>query len=650
MLDLFRVFERGEDVVRKILVETLLHNSGKWMKAAELASVCECTTRTIRNHVAKMNKETANFIISSDKGYQINLAQYPAYLNAKSAEELTKRNRAIYIIRELLENSGEGVDIFDLAEQLYISESTLKTDIQQLKKELAKSNLLVKTLGDVFFLKGSEQAKRKFMISVLYEEGSAQNDLKKNIQEMIGHISLLDLETDIKETALEYGLKMNQYSLNNLVMHFAITIERISGGYILKNRLSTALKRDALEYQIAKKITRKLEKKYAILFSEGEIEQLSIMFVGLRQEGELNTSSIHQFVDEKIILILKEVIQKVEETYLIKFDNEDFLNKLALHVQNLYERSKVNNYTRNSSLLDIKMSYPLIYDISVFISSHITEQLDIGLNDDEISFIALHIGAYFEAELNNKAELQVILISYEYPEIVKQLHKKIEKLYVDEIEITSNTDQIEVGKPHFIITTDRNILIKHPGAVLVHPFLTKKDEEKIRHRVTAIKKFQHQEKMFRYIDKYFDEALFFGQIDPTSYTKEGIIKQLVSKMALQNYVDLDFKSLVLEREEMSPTSFPSGAAVPHAMKMVAQKSCVGVMTLQEPIKWAKQEVHLIFLIAISKPDVSEFNDFLEKIVELISEKRYVRELTKTETFENFILKLKMLSEHAFNEM
>lgn len=636
--------------MNKVLVETLLDNSDKWMKATELASICGCTTRTIRNHVAKMNKMTEKLIVSSEKGYRLDMMKYPTFLNNKNTQELTKRNREIYIIRHLLENSGRGVDIFDLAEKLYVSESTVKTDIQRLKKELVKSNLLIKTVDDICFLQGSEQAKRKFMISVLYEEGNAQNELKENIQEMIGHISLSDLENDIKETALEYGLEMNQYSLNNLVMHFAITIERISGGNLLKKRISHALEMESLEYKIAKKITQTLEKKHAIIFSEGEIEQLSIMFVGLQQKGRLDKSSIYQFVDDKIIDILKEVIQKVEETYLIRFDNEDFLNKLALHVQNLYDRSKVNNFTRNDSLLDIKMSYPLIYDISVFISSYITEQLDILLNDDEISFIALHIGAYFEAELNDKEALKAVLISYEYPEIIKQLQKKIEKLCADEIEIADDTWQIDKNQQPFIITTNRKVLLKYPGAVLVHPFLTKKDEEKIRHRVAAIKNFQHQEKMFHYIDKYFDASLFFGQIDPASYTKKAIINQLVSKMAVQNYVDLNFENLVLEREEMSPTSFPSGAAVPHAMKMIAHKSCVGVMTLQEPIKWENQEVSLILLIAISKPDVSEFNDFLEKIVELISEKSYVRELTKAETFENFILKLKMLSGNALSEM
>ncbi|WP_052006694.1 PRD domain-containing protein [Listeria fleischmannii] len=201
-----------------------------------------------------------------------------------------------------------------------------------------------------------------------------------------------------------------------------------------------------------------------------------------------------------------------------------FLNKLALHVQNLYDRSKVNNFTRNDSLLDIKMSYPLIYDISVFISSYITEQLDILLSDDEISFIALHIGAYFEAELNDKEALKAVLISYEYPEIIKQLQKKIEKLCADEIEIADDTWQIDKNQQPFIITTNRKVLLKYPGAVLVHPFLTKKDEEKIRHRVAAIKNFQHQEKMFHYIDKYFDASLFFGQIDPASYTKKSHYK------------------------------------------------------------------------------------------------------------------------------
>ncbi|OIX18660.1 hypothetical protein BKM69_15005, partial [Listeria monocytogenes] len=77
---------------------------------------------------------------------------------------------------------------------------------------------------------------------------------------------------------------------------------------------------------------------------------------------------------KKIIEALKSVLANVEETYLIDLQNEQLFIKLAIHVQSLYYRSRYKAYTRNLSLLDIKTSYPVTFDIAVYISSLLQEK------------------------------------------------------------------------------------------------------------------------------------------------------------------------------------------------------------------------------------------------------------------------------------
>lgn len=105
-------------------------------------------------------------------------------------------------------------------------------------------------------------------------------------------------------------------------------------------------------------------------------------------------TQLQQIVNPKIIEVLEEVLQKVEQIYFIQLKNKEFFNKLAIHLQGLYDRSNVEAFTRNSRLWDLKTGYPLIYDISVYISSFIQERLNIWFTEDEIS-LSLYILAHF---------------------------------------------------------------------------------------------------------------------------------------------------------------------------------------------------------------------------------------------------------------
>ncbi|EAC6450247.1 PRD domain-containing protein, partial [Listeria monocytogenes] len=549
---------------------------------------------------------------------------------------------------ELIKNSTKGVDLFELADILYISEVTLKKDIQQLKNELKEADVKIVISKDRIKLIGKERAKRKYMISLLYEEGGYRESIKSRIQEMIEFVSIDKLQNIVKEVLAQESITTNQYSMMNIVLHYAISIVRIQQGNTLIETQKTLIRKHSKEYEISKKIAKILSEEYQIHFSEAETKQLGLLYVGLQNEQSANANhgELDQFVDKKIIDALKIVLANVEETYLIDLQNEQLFIKLAIHVQSLYYRSRYKAYTRNLSLLDIKTSYPVTFDIAVYISSLLQEKLAIDFNEDEISFIALHIGSFLESENRDYIRLEIGLLVDDYHDLRTNMLKKLRARFENEatIELIENEDYEE--NFDIILTTNRDVALEKAGSIFIHPLLTTKDIKKITSRIQTKKKILENNIRGQQIDRYIVRSLYSNQIDPSELTPAKIREQMISKMEKQTFVTPEFKEKVEKREQMAPTSFPSGIAIPHSIKNDALQSGVSIMTLQEPIYWNDVKVKIIALVAISKKDATEFNDFFEKFVEIVSEPINTKRLSMVESFEEFIRKLKMMMEES----
>ncbi|MCP7094002.1 BglG family transcription antiterminator [Listeria monocytogenes] len=628
---------------QKEILAYLHKQENKWVTSNELAAFCECTTRTIRNNIYKINEVTPNLINSTKQGYQINL-NIPFEFQSES--DVTERKSKLLL--ELIKNSTKGVDLFELADILYISEVTLKKDIQQLKNELKEADVKIVISKDRIKLIGKERAKRKYMISLLYEEGGYRESIKSRIQEMIEFVSIDKLQNIVKEVLAQESITTNQYSMMNIVLHYAISIVRIQQGNTLIETQKTLIRKHSKEYEISKKIAKILSEEYQIHFSEAETKQLGLLYVGLQNEQSANANhgELDQFVDKKIIDALKIVLANVEETYLIDLQNEQLFIKLAIHVQSLYYRSRYKAYTRNLSLLDIKTSYPVTFDIAVYISSLLQEKLAIDFNEDEISFIALHIGSFLESENRDYIRLEIGLLVDDYHDLRTNMLKKLRARFENEatIELIENEDYEE--NFDIILTTNRDVALEKAGSIFIHPLLTTKDIKKITSRIQTKKKILENNIRGQQIDRYIVRSLYSNQIDPSELTPAKIREQMISKMEKQTFVTSEFKEKVEKREQMAPTSFPSGIAIPHSIKNDALQSGVSIMTLQEPIYWNDVKVKIIALVAISKKDATEFNDFFEKLVEIVSEPINTKRLSMVESFEEFIRKLKMMMEES----
>lgn len=623
---------------QKDLLTFLEKHKDSWITSKELAAYCECTTRTIRNRVASINAELPGKITASTYGYRLNT-------EIKAIGEQPLRNdRKSRILLELLKKSADGIDIYELADNLFISESTLKADIQQMKKEFTAKNIQIIFEKDTVKLVGTERAKRRYMISLLYDESNLQEKLKASIQQMIGYISLAALQEMIRMVFAGHEIRINQYTLNNIVLHYAISIERIRQGHIIKKQTDNQDFQTKREYELAKEIADKLAEEYAIDFSEGELEQLALLFIGIQNETSANSKNkqLKEVVDEKIITALHDVLKQVKKTYLIELgDDQEFFNKLAIHVQSLYHRSKYDTFARNSSLLDLKTAYPLIYDISVYISSLIQEKLAIWFNEDEISFIALHIGSFLGTQKNSIEQASLLLVANDYHDLSENIVAKLENAFGEQIFIkTANEAAIKAQSYDMLLTTDHSIAERYERAIFIQPLLHQNDLRKIEKRIYQIKEQKQKVKMHQYIDQFIPAELYFNQVDLAAATPKAIRKQINQRLLHNGYVGEDFLQSVEKRESMSSTGFPSGIAIPHAIEISAVKSSVAVMTLQEPVMWEAYPVKLIAFVTISKDESKVFNDFFERFIEIVSDAVNTKQLSASSSYAEFIGRLK----------
>lgn len=624
---------------QRAIIAYLAKRQQHWVTATELAAFCNCTTRTIRNQITKIN-EMEQQIISSNQGYRIKQSTH----HNNVIQPTNDRQSQLFLT---LLKSNHGIDLYDLADTMFLSESTLKKDIQLLRNEIQNKQLTLTVKANQIYLEGIERDKRRYMISLLYEEGDYQEKLQYHVQDMIGTLSLIDLEQTIHDVLASHKIKINRYSMNNIVLHFAISIERIRQGNDLKSVKAFPLRNDATEFQLCVEIAELLSSTYHIYFSDSEVKQLSLLFIGLQNEYLTNRKEIplSKIVEPRVIEILKEGLEKVKETYLIDLQDEAFFNKLAIHLQNLYDRSKYERFIRNSSLLDIKTAYPLTYDIAVYLSMLVQEKLAIWFNEDKISFIALHIGAYLESKKEKRPKLRVLVDHNNYHDFEETNVQNMRSVLGEDVTIiTVDHHETRIQENDVYVSSDRDRVTEINGAVYVHPILTRKDLAKIQKRVTAKRRSNWRKQMFRLIDRFIIEDLYFNQFDPTDQPPKMIRKKMFDRLFVTGYVDEAFSQRMEKREMMSSTGFPSGVAVPHSLEQQAKKSALSVMTLQETLKWDEYPVKIVALVVISQTESKEFNDFFEMFIEIVSDPINVQLLASAENFTEFILKMKMLVE------
>lgn len=613
-----------------------LYTHNEKVTANILSKALNLSIRTIKSYIAELNMNYPSLISSSNRGYVIDKVKANSLLQYKDDIPQDYESRCIYIIKKTLLEKQDYIDIFDLCEELFISYSTLKKDIYKMNTSFANFKITFSSENNKLHVGGSEQNKRKLISHVMSEEVSGNFLNLTLLQESFPDYDLDDACTLIKDICKQHHYYLNDFSCVNFILHVTIMVSRINHGNHIINNNELIQVTNKNDEKIAKELCLALEQVFNVSFNSSEILEIYILFKNNANYINNENENVSLLVSDEIIQITKNIITNVDEHFFINLDSDNFITPFMLHLKNLKNRLIKNNLLKNPMLDSIKISCPTIYDISTFIAYQLTLSFHENVNEDEIAFIALHVGTEIERQKKEETKVSCLLLCPEYLNITSTLHKKIMMDFGDQLTIQKSIsfeNEILGNNFDLLITTVPVLESTNYFTVLLPPFPMSYEKNKILDAIIRIENTKKSQILTNNLNFYFNEKLFYSMNEDIS--KSAVINELAERMINLGYVEENFKEEIWKRETASSTAFMN-IAIPHPMKMSAYKTSIGVVISHKGIDWGNQHfVNVVFMIAFNKIDNKHFHALYESLVLLFNEPIVISEIKKCKNFNDF---------------
>ena len=314
----------------------------------------------------------------------------------------------------------ERVTIEKLMELTEVSRNTVLNDLNEIRNQLASEQYqvnLASTKAQGYFLKCHPLNKIQYVHSLLYHifvEGnhSFVTILTKKIRNFVGDEILLSddlqdfLNQRVQDVEQDLGKKINRHEIKFMLQvlpylllscrNMALSEEEQED---LKREFTLIRKR--IEYQAAKNLNSNLQATFGLQLNDIEISLLAVLLLSYRKDRDIHATS-QDFVQLKEAI--DEFIWRFEVSSHFEIENkEDLLRNLLTHCKALLFRKTYGILSKNPLTRQIKEKYADLFAVTKSCSVILEEAWLISLTDDEVAYLALHMGGFLK---HNRAEKQ----------------------------------------------------------------------------------------------------------------------------------------------------------------------------------------------------------------------------------------------------
>jgi Transcriptional antiterminator len=627
-------------ILKKDLVSIILEQN-EWIDANNLSIYFDVSTRTIRNYINKIKDEFPGLIISSYKGYKIDTDKLDSSCNTIINSDLN--SRVDYIIRKLI-SSQKDLSVYDLADQLFISDSSFNRALDVIKNKLIKYDLSLKRKRNNIKIVGSELNKRKLINNLISKESTNGFSLSNDLGLLSSEINITECQSILSKIFNDFNIYVNDYGFHTILLHVIVMVDRIlKGNYI--NQTAQHIKVDnTYDYQIALEIKKSIRDKFLIEISDAELYYLRLVILNNCNNlnySFVNKDNINVYVEDEYIELTNNILEKLKSNYCLDNFKHNFIVNLTMHIKYLLIRIRNNSYTKNPFTNKFKDSYPLIYDMATFIAKEISDYAGISVVDDEIAFIAFHIASYLVNDNNVRNKVNCCFIYANYHNFhVKSLERIIKdlnsELYISSTVSVKDINKIPKNTELLISCCTESLNVDLP-VVSTNMFVNDADIANIRNKVNEINLRKKKERTQKSLDHFIGKKLFKREF----YCSNNIemIKTLSDECISLGLCEETFFKEVLERENLSSTSFSNNVAIPHSLNANTKQSFLSVVLNKKGMIWGENTVNIIMMIGTSKGDREAFKVIFDELIAILYEPKNVRELIKSIDYTDFVNKL-----------
>ena len=623
---------------RQNMIMTIMNNQKDWIVGKDLAKLLNVSDRTIRNDIAAINEFYADTMIESNirKGYRIQGEKVKRFIEETKKEiPETGEERRWLILKTLVEHNQ--VNIYQLADQMCISEFSLENDMNKIRKLLDNyQGLKVIRQSNMLQLSGGEREKRHLYEELISYKISGNLWNLNKVAENFMRFDLLKVKELLKDIFEEFHYQMNEVRIPTLLIHVGVILERNFACHFLKEDEEQQGKYGREEYEISRHFFEKIGARLSLQVREAEICDFAIYLEHGKRKGYCEEEQLQGLASD----LVQHIIVEIREHFDIDFSEDcEFRLGLEVHTVSLLKRHYANVEIDHTCLEEVKRKYPLIFEIGVWVCKIMEEHLNIIISENEISFIALHLGSAYE-RANLRRKYRCLLICPHNQTVKDLCIQKIVNRFQDRMEIVGCMSYFEESlirekNLDLILTTQPVAHALDIETTEISMFFAHTDEAAVFQTLNRLDQIRYRNNFQFFILNLIREEFFTANMAVEE--PEKIISDMCDKLYARGYVKENFKEGVLKRERLSPTSFFHGFAIPHNMShQETIHSAISTAILKQPVQWGSYEVRFVLLLAITEENRNFLKIFFDWLDDIVSNPEKFARLLEVQDYQSFV--------------
>lgn len=484
------------------------------------------------------------------------------------------------------------VSVYDLESELYISRSTLGSDLKRMREILSGNDLEILRSDNRITIEGTEIHKRSCILErkLMVSNGTFLSHTPEAAQDYIKEIVVKKL--------VKYRQSISEAELSNLIVLLYVTIRRIQEDFCIMP-YDLQIREDLEpEHSLAEEIFRDLGRRFNLRVTPEEVNYLALYFKG---QGGYAQPVIREEINTFVIESLAEIKKELGLDFT---GNLNLRISLALHCTPLFVRVRYGMQLKNPLKDSIRQSYPQGIDIAAFFADRIYRRIRKRVSDDEIAYLAIYFSSALSEIHSDMPGSHVLIISAARGSENTLMQQILTRWFPTQIAEISFITPGELEKEpdrmdgfDVILTTEKNKYYEMGLAFYVSSFPGSNDRANLRLMLDGFKDPGDVLSIFR-------EDLFYVVED---MSKDMLLRRMCAQISGIYETD-GLLEAVRMREDMRSTYFGNGFGVPHPIVPVSSDTFVSVAVSKTPVCWDEEDnmVSLIFLVGIGKNSLQAF--------------------------------------------
>ena len=645
---------------RQIFLLEFLLKQHEYLSANQLAEKYGVSTKTVYQDIDKLNDffdegELKSRIVKVPrKGIKLSADEERKQIHSlllvnkheSGVQDFSPEYRESELIKRLFINQ-EDLDIYDFAEEMYVTESTVHRDIDKLEKNLGQFDLKIRIKHDQLFVDGDECNIRKALQSYVIQAQSLGREEK--IERFFSEKDIEICYEAISRLSQKYHHQFSEEYSCLLLVECLVFKKRTENNNCLTERTSNLIN-DLNHLEVYFFSGELLESIINKSFSEISPYEIEAMAYSLLAYGfSIQSADYIQNIEHQV----NELINKVSNLLSLDLSKDNHLKlMLSNHISKMIFRLRNQIYITNPALEEIKKQYSSLFNVIWIAIRGLSKYYEINISNEELAFIVIHFQLAIEKIVK---PLNIVVICQNGIATSELIMSKLHKIFDSDAKITNinarELDFYDLSNIDLIISTIALPEVKVP-VIEVSPILTKDEIESIRSFYS-----EHMTDNYTLMRTSLDGRKFNLEslqtlikkpslIRETVKSKKECIEKMIRECDATNRRIKEFKESILERETLGSTSVYTGVALPHCDPRFVEQSELIVMTLDKPINWGKNNVKLIILIAVAENDIPIFKDSLIALYSVIENQELMNELVQLENGDE--IKNRLLKEVSQN--